>query len=144
MSAPYRLPIIDVTALNAHNNGYMAMARYNIRTSRVSENTLPDMNEAFFVKPEAAGGRSLGPRRAPLRRAERIASGPARVADRAAGDWASWARRPFPRHNGRRVSHAALITFLSRTGRRMPRCLQLERFCCKTRLTAAFRCRLLL
>ena len=59
MSAPYRLPIIDVTALNAHNNGYMAVARYNVRTSRVSENTLPDMNEAFFVKRKRPADDSL-------------------------------------------------------------------------------------
>ena len=38
--------------MNAHNNGYMAMARYNVRTSRVSEDALPDMNESFFIKRE--------------------------------------------------------------------------------------------
>lgn len=55
--------------MNAHNNGYMAMARYNVRTSRVSEDALPDMNEAFFVKRErqaddplvCAGRRFAGP-----------------------------------------------------------------------------------
>ena len=38
--------------MNAHNNGYMAMGRYNVRTSRVSEDAMPDMNEAFFIKRE--------------------------------------------------------------------------------------------
>ncbi len=56
--------------MNAHNNGYMAMARYNVRTSRVSEAAvLPDMNEAFFIKRERpaddllarAGRRFAGP-----------------------------------------------------------------------------------
>ena len=55
--------------MNAHNNGYMAMARYNVRTSRVSEDALPDMNEAFFIKRERpaddplahAGRRFAGP-----------------------------------------------------------------------------------
>ncbi len=56
--------------MNAHNNGYMAMGRYNVRTSRASEaDALPDMNESFFVKRErapddplaAAGRRFAGP-----------------------------------------------------------------------------------
>lgn len=55
--------------MNAHNNGYMAQARYNVRTSRVSEAAKPDMNEAFFVKRERppddplvlAGRRFAGP-----------------------------------------------------------------------------------
>ena len=57
--------------MNEHNNGYMAMARYNVRTSRVSEDALPDMNEAFFVKRERgpddplAGRRFAGPNRWP-------------------------------------------------------------------------------
>ena len=57
--------------MNEHNNGYMAMARYNVRTSRVSEAALPDMNEAFFVKRERgpddpmAGQRFAGPNRWP-------------------------------------------------------------------------------
>ena len=38
--------------MNSHNNGYMAMNRYNVRTSRVSGPALPDLNEAFFVKRE--------------------------------------------------------------------------------------------
>ncbi|MEM7405226.1 MAG: 2-oxoglutarate and iron-dependent oxygenase domain-containing protein [Pseudomonadota bacterium] len=40
--------------MNEHNNGYMAMERYSVRTSRVSEDALPDMNEAFFLKRERA------------------------------------------------------------------------------------------
>ncbi len=55
--------------MNAHNNGYMAMARYNVRTSRVSEDALPDMNEAFFVKRER-------PADDPLVRAGRRFAGP--------------------------------------------------------------------
>ena len=60
--------------MNEHNNGYMAMARYNVRTSRVSEAaSKPDMNEAFFVKRERpsdhplvrAGRRFAGPNRWP-------------------------------------------------------------------------------
>ena len=58
--------------MNEHNNGYMAMARYNVRTSRVSEDVaLPDMNEAFFIKRERgpddplAGRRFAGPNRWP-------------------------------------------------------------------------------
>ncbi|MBC8452088.1 MAG: isopenicillin N synthase family oxygenase [Rhodospirillaceae bacterium] len=39
--------------MNAHNNGYMAEGRYNVRTSRVSEKSVkPDANEAFFLKRE--------------------------------------------------------------------------------------------
>ncbi len=55
--------------MNAHNNGYMAMARYNVRTSRVSEVALPDMNEAFFIKRER-------PADDPLALAERRFAGP--------------------------------------------------------------------
>ena len=55
--------------MNAHNNGYMAMARYNVRTSRVSEDALPDMNEAFFIKRER-------PADDPLARADRRFAGP--------------------------------------------------------------------
>ena len=58
--------------MNEHNNGYMAMARYNVRTSRVSEaEARPDMNEAFFIKRERgpddplAGRRFAGPNRWP-------------------------------------------------------------------------------
>ena len=46
--------------MNEDNNGYMAMARYNVRTSRVSEDTaLPDMNEAYFIKRERAADHPL-------------------------------------------------------------------------------------
>jgi isopenicillin N synthase-like dioxygenase len=39
--------------MNVHNNGYMAEGRYNVRTSRVSEQSVkPDANEAFFLKRE--------------------------------------------------------------------------------------------
>ena len=38
--------------MNSHNNGYMAMGRYNVSTSRVSEDAMPDMNEAFVIKRE--------------------------------------------------------------------------------------------
>ncbi len=55
--------------MNARNNGYMAMARYNVRTSRVSEDALPDMNEAFFLKRER-------PADDPLARAGRRFAGP--------------------------------------------------------------------
>ena len=56
--------------MNEHNNGYMASGRYNVRTSRVSEDTAkPDLNEAFFIKRERgpddpmakAGRRFAGP-----------------------------------------------------------------------------------
>ena len=55
--------------MNEHNNGYMAMNRYNVRTSRVSEAAKPDRNEAFFIKRERspddpmalAGRRFAGP-----------------------------------------------------------------------------------
>ncbi|MCB9928333.1 MAG: isopenicillin N synthase family oxygenase [Alphaproteobacteria bacterium] len=56
--------------MNAHNNGYMAAGRYNVRTSRVSEaDAKPDRNEAFFIKRERgpddplvrAGRRFAGP-----------------------------------------------------------------------------------
>jgi len=39
--------------MNEHNNGYMAMNRYKITTSRASEDgAKPDANEAFFIKRE--------------------------------------------------------------------------------------------
>ncbi|MBT7756683.1 MAG: isopenicillin N synthase family oxygenase, partial [Rhodospirillaceae bacterium] len=55
--------------MNAHNNGYMAMGRYNVSTSRASVEAKPDMNEAFFIKRERraddplalAGWRFAGP-----------------------------------------------------------------------------------
>lgn len=41
--------------MNEHSNGYMAMNRYNVRTSSVSEESAkPDRNEAFFMKRERA------------------------------------------------------------------------------------------
>ncbi|MDE0059381.1 MAG: hypothetical protein OXP07_14760 [Defluviicoccus sp.] len=49
--------------MNGHNNGYMAMARYNVRTSRASEAALPDMNEAFFIKRERDPDDPLAARR---------------------------------------------------------------------------------
>ena len=49
--------------MNEHNNGYMAMARYNVRTSRASEAALPDMNEAFFIKRERGPDDPLAARR---------------------------------------------------------------------------------
>ncbi len=49
--------------MNEHNNGYMAMARYNVRTSRASEAALPDMNEAFFIKRERDPDDPLAARR---------------------------------------------------------------------------------
>jgi isopenicillin N synthase-like dioxygenase len=59
--------------MNAHNNGYMAMSRYTIRTSDVNANDKPDLNEAFFVKRERppddplvqSGRRFVGPNRWP-------------------------------------------------------------------------------
>ena len=37
--------------MNEDNNGYMAMNRYNVKTSRVSnEEAKYDLNEAFFIK----------------------------------------------------------------------------------------------
>jgi isopenicillin N synthase-like dioxygenase len=38
--------------MNEHNNGYMAMERYTVRTSDVNTNDTPDLNEAFFVRRE--------------------------------------------------------------------------------------------
>ena len=46
--------------MNAHNNGYMAEGRYNVRTSRVSEKSVkPDANEAFFLKRERSANDPL-------------------------------------------------------------------------------------
>lgn len=69
-------PMVAKRALlmNEHNNGYMAIGRYNVRTSRVSERAVkPDANEAFFTKRERpaddplmrAGRRFAGPNRWP-------------------------------------------------------------------------------
>ena len=49
--------------MNEHNNGYMAMARYGVRTSRVSEIALPDLNESFFIKRERTPDDPLSTRR---------------------------------------------------------------------------------
>jgi len=38
--------------MNEHNNGYMAIARYRVRTSGVNDNDQPDLNEAYFLKRE--------------------------------------------------------------------------------------------
>ena len=55
--------------MNEHNNGYMAMARYTVRTSEVNAGAAPDLNEAFFVKRERAPDD-------PLRRSGRRFVGP--------------------------------------------------------------------
>ena len=55
--------------MNEHNNGYMAMARYTVRTSEVNAGAAPDLNEAFFVKRER-------PPDDPLRRGGRRFVGP--------------------------------------------------------------------
>src|SRR3954453_9769688 len=36
--------------LNEHNNGYMVMGRYAVRTSDLNNNDKGDLNEAFFIK----------------------------------------------------------------------------------------------
>ena len=59
--------------MNEHNNGYMAMGRYAVWTSDVSDNDKPDLNEAFFCKRERgpddpllrSGRRFVGPNRWP-------------------------------------------------------------------------------
>src|SRR5437762_13301611 len=38
--------------LNEHNNGYMVMGRYAVRTSDINNNDKGDLNEAFFIKRE--------------------------------------------------------------------------------------------
>lgn len=55
--------------LNEHNNGYMVMGRYAVRTSNLNNNDKGDLNEAFFVKRERpaddplllSGRRFVGP-----------------------------------------------------------------------------------
>ncbi len=55
--------------LNEHNNGYMVMGRYAVRTSEINNNDKGDLNEAFFVKRERpandplllSGRRFVGP-----------------------------------------------------------------------------------
>src|ERR1044071_3224045 len=59
--------------LNEHNNGYMVMDRYAVRTSDLNKNDKGDLNEAFFVKRERpaddplsrSGRRFVGPNRWP-------------------------------------------------------------------------------
>ena len=55
--------------MNEHNNGYMAMERYTVRTAEVNAGAAPDLNEAFFVKRER-------PPENPLRRSGRRFVGP--------------------------------------------------------------------
>jgi isopenicillin N synthase-like dioxygenase len=45
--------------LNEHNNGYMVMGRYAVRTSDLNNNDKGDLNEAFFVKRERPPGDPL-------------------------------------------------------------------------------------
>ncbi len=55
--------------LNEHNNGYMVMGRYAVRTSALNNNDKGDLNEAFFIKRERppddpllrSGRRFVGP-----------------------------------------------------------------------------------
>src|SRR3954463_4099685 len=55
--------------LNEHNNGYMVLGRYAVRTSDLNNNNKGDLNEAFFVKRERpaedplllSGRRFVGP-----------------------------------------------------------------------------------
>jgi isopenicillin N synthase-like dioxygenase len=55
--------------LNEHNNGYMVMGRYAVRTSDINNNDKGDLNEAFFIKRERppddplrlSGRRFVGP-----------------------------------------------------------------------------------
>src|SRR6476646_1380782 len=61
--------------LNEHNNGYMVMGRYAVRTSDLNNNDKGDLNEAFFVKRERpaddplllSGRRFVGPNLWPAR-----------------------------------------------------------------------------
>src|SRR3954467_13582766 len=45
--------------LNEHNNGYMVMGRYAVRTSDINNNDKGDLNEAFFIKRERPAGDPL-------------------------------------------------------------------------------------
>ena len=45
--------------MNEHNNGYMTLGRYVVRTSQVNANDKPDLNEAFFSRRERAPGDPL-------------------------------------------------------------------------------------
>jgi isopenicillin N synthase-like dioxygenase len=59
--------------LNEHNNGYMVMGRYAVRTSELNNNDKGDLNEAFFIKRERppddplllSGRRFVGPNQWP-------------------------------------------------------------------------------
>src|SRR5690348_15323006 len=67
----HALPMATKLALkpNEHNNGYMVMGRYAVRTSDLNNNDKGDLNEAFFVKRERpaddplllSGRRFVGP-----------------------------------------------------------------------------------
>src|SRR5437763_14497203 len=67
----HALPIENKLALklNEHNNGYMVMGRYAVRTLQLNNNDNGDINEAFFVKREhppddpllLSGRRLVGP-----------------------------------------------------------------------------------
>jgi isopenicillin N synthase-like dioxygenase len=71
----HQLPMARKLALklNEHNNGYMVMGRYAVRTSQINNNDKGDLNEAFFVKRERAaddplrlsGRRFVGPNQWP-------------------------------------------------------------------------------
>jgi len=60
--------------LNEHNNGYMVMGRYAVRTSTLNTNDRGDLNEAFFMKRERpaddpllrSGRRFVGPNQWPV------------------------------------------------------------------------------
>jgi isopenicillin N synthase-like dioxygenase len=54
---------------NEHNNGYVVMDRYTVRTSEINDNDKGDLNEAFFIKRER-------PADDPLRRSGRRFVGP--------------------------------------------------------------------
>src|SRR4030088_1952649 len=40
--------------LNEHNNGYMVMGRYAVRTSDINNNDKGDLNEVLYIKRERA------------------------------------------------------------------------------------------
>ena len=72
----HALPIEKKLALklNEHNNGYMVMGRYAVRTLQLNNNDKGDLNEAFFVKRERppddplllSGRRFVGPNQWPV------------------------------------------------------------------------------
>lgn len=59
--------------LNEHNNGYMSIARYTVKTSDINDNDKADLNESFFVRRERpaddpvylSGERFVGPNQWP-------------------------------------------------------------------------------